>query len=62
MQAILSTAHFHNENAAYELVEARLRPNGPECRIAAPLRSGSVGCAAGPTVPASTSATPAGSP
>lgn len=31
MQAILSTAHFYNENAAYELVEARLRPNGPGC-------------------------------
>ncbi len=29
--SILSDLHFHNEAAAYEWVEARLWPNGPEC-------------------------------
>jgi transposase-like protein len=28
---ILSAEHFHNEEAAYEYVEARLWPNGPTC-------------------------------
>src|SRR5262245_19571840 len=31
MQSILSAAQFHNEEAAYEWVEARLWPNGPVC-------------------------------
>jgi transposase-like protein len=31
MQSALSVAHFHNEEAAYEFVEARLWPNGPIC-------------------------------
>ena len=29
--SILSDLHFHNEEAAYEWVEARLWPNGPQC-------------------------------
>lgn len=29
--SILSAPHFHNEEAAYEYVEARLWPNGPVC-------------------------------
>jgi transposase-like protein len=29
--SILSAPHFHNEEAAYEFVEARLWPNGPVC-------------------------------
>ncbi len=29
--SILSELHFHNEEAAYEWVESRLWPNGPEC-------------------------------
>ncbi|MFY9658113.1 MAG: IS1595 family transposase [Methylocystis sp.] len=29
--SILSDLHFHNEEAAYEWIEARLWPNGPEC-------------------------------
>ncbi|MFT3806455.1 IS1595 family transposase [Arenimonas sp.] len=29
--SILSAAHFHNEEAAYAFVEARLWPNGPAC-------------------------------
>ncbi|HUK59812.1 MAG TPA: IS1595 family transposase [Stellaceae bacterium] len=28
---VLSAEHFHNEEAAYEYVEARLWPNGPHC-------------------------------
>lgn len=31
MASILSAAHFHDEEAAYAYVEARLWPNGPEC-------------------------------
>lgn len=31
MASILSQPHFHNEEAAYEFVEARLWPNGPVC-------------------------------
>ena len=31
MQPVLSAAHFHNEEAAYEFVEARLWPAGPIC-------------------------------
>lgn len=31
MASILSAAHFHNEEAAYEFVEARIWPNGPVC-------------------------------
>lgn len=29
--SILSAPHFHNEEAAYEFVEARVWPNGPTC-------------------------------
>jgi len=29
--SILSAPHFHNEEAAYRFVEARLWPNGPIC-------------------------------
>jgi len=29
--SILSAPHFHNEEAAFEYVEARLWPNGPVC-------------------------------
>ena len=29
--SVLSQPHFHNEEAAYEFVEARLWPNGPVC-------------------------------
>ena len=29
--SVLSEARFHNEEAAYEYVEARLWPNGPTC-------------------------------
>lgn len=29
--SILSAPHFHNEEAAYEYVEARIWPNGPVC-------------------------------
>lgn len=31
MPSILSAPHFHNEEAAFEYVEARLWPNGPVC-------------------------------
>lgn len=31
MQSILSAVHFHNEEAAYAFVEARLWPDGPVC-------------------------------
>ncbi len=31
MYPILSASHFHNEEAAYEYVEARLWPDGPVC-------------------------------
>jgi len=31
MASVLSAPHFHNEDAAYEFVEARLWPNGPTC-------------------------------
>src|SRR5580658_1420699 len=31
MQPVLSADHFHNEEAAYAYVEARLWPNGPTC-------------------------------
>lgn len=31
MQAVLSASHFHNEEAAYAFVQARLWPNGPVC-------------------------------
>ena len=31
MQAALSAVHFHNEEVAYEFVEARLWPDGPTC-------------------------------
>src|SRR5713226_4597040 len=31
MQPVLSAAHFHSEEAAYEYVEARLWPDGPVC-------------------------------
>jgi transposase-like protein len=31
MQPILSAAHYHSEEAAYEYVEARLWPDGPAC-------------------------------
>ena len=31
MQSILSDTHFHNEEAAYAFIEARLWPNGPVC-------------------------------
>jgi transposase-like protein len=31
MQPVLSAAHFHNEEAAYKFVEARLWPEGPVC-------------------------------
>ena len=31
MQTALSAEHFHNEEAAYEFVEARLWPHGPTC-------------------------------
>lgn len=31
MTSILSAPHFHDEEAAYAYVEARLWPNGPEC-------------------------------
>jgi transposase-like protein len=31
MQPALSVTHFHNEEAAYEFVEARLWPDGPTC-------------------------------
>lgn len=31
MQSILSATYFHNEEAAYAFVEARLWPNGPVC-------------------------------
>ena len=30
-ESILSAEYFHNEEAAYEFVEARLWPNGPVC-------------------------------
>ena len=29
--SILSAAHFHNEESAYQFVEARIWPNGPVC-------------------------------
>src|SRR5689334_25389947 len=29
--SILNSAHFHNEEAAYEFVEPRIWPNGPVC-------------------------------
>lgn len=32
MKSVLSDKHFHNEEAAYAFVEARLWPNGPICR------------------------------
>jgi len=31
MRSVLSDKHFHNEEAAYAFVEARLWPNGPIC-------------------------------
>ena len=31
MKSVLSDKHFHNEEAAYAFVEARLWPNGPIC-------------------------------
>jgi hypothetical protein len=31
MQSALSAPHFHNEEAAFEYVEARLWPKGPTC-------------------------------
>lgn len=31
MKSVLSDKHFHNEQAAYDFVEARLWPNGPVC-------------------------------
>jgi transposase-like protein len=31
MKSVLSAKHFHNEEAAYAFVEARLWPNGPLC-------------------------------
>jgi transposase-like protein len=31
MASVLSASHFHNEEAAYAFVEARLWPNGPVC-------------------------------
>lgn len=31
MASVLSAAHFHNEDAAFEYVEARLWPTGPVC-------------------------------
>lgn len=31
MKSVLSDKHFHNEEAAYAFVEARLWPNGPVC-------------------------------
>jgi len=31
MASVLSAPHFHNEEAAYEYVEARLWPSGPTC-------------------------------
>ena len=31
MQSALSATHFHNEEAAYAFIEARLWPNGPVC-------------------------------
>src|SRR5258708_36902893 len=31
MASVLSAAHFHNEEAAYAYVEARLWPHGPVC-------------------------------
>src|SRR4051812_4696000 len=31
MTSILSADHFHNEEAAYRFVEARVWPNGPVC-------------------------------
>jgi transposase-like protein len=31
MASILNSAHFHNEEAAYEFVEKRIWPNGPVC-------------------------------
>ena len=31
MASVLSAAHFHNEEAAYAFVEARIWPNGPTC-------------------------------
>src|SRR6202048_4483559 len=31
MASVLSAPHFHNEEAAYAFVEARLWPNGPIC-------------------------------
>ena len=30
-KSVLSEEHFHNEEAAFEYVEARLWPNGPVC-------------------------------
>src|SRR5690349_13117763 len=31
MQSVLSDKHFHNEQAAYDFVEARVWPDGPVC-------------------------------
>lgn len=31
MSSVLSASHFHNEDVAYDYVEARLWPNGPVC-------------------------------
>ena len=31
MSSVLSAKHYHDEAAAYEFIEARLWPNGPEC-------------------------------
>src|SRR6202162_2808618 len=31
MKSVLSDKHFHNEQAAYDFVEARVWPNGPVC-------------------------------
>ena len=31
MSSVISDRHFHDEQAAYEYVEARIWPNGPVC-------------------------------
>src|SRR5882757_9392405 len=43
-ESILSAAYFHNEEAAYAFIEARVWPNGPVCPKCGVLgRSGKLG-------------------
>src|SRR6266851_657783 len=42
MASILSAAHFHNEEAAYKFVEARIWPKGPDCRQPFTVKIGTI--------------------